>query len=303
MAHPVFVDGDPIVYAAAFAAQHSVWLCSFANNAGMPYTQSFDGKKAALAHVTESGHEMLDAEERIEVEPESHVLSTVKNSLRVIADKTGSDNLIVYLTASAGYSFRHKIAKQKGYKANRKAARPVHYETVRKYLVGMHGATVCTACEADDELAIQAAKCRAEKIRYVIATIDKDLDQIPGEHYDYRQHVSYYVDQADADRWFWIQALSGDATDNIPGCWKIGQTKATDIVDGLLADDCDETLIWEAIVDVYETSRDKPGCPYRDTPAEYVALETAQLVYLQQKPGELWMPPGTPRGRADGESI
>lgn len=293
----VLVDGDPIVYASAFAAQHSVWFCTFEDSNGLPYTQSFDGKKAALAHVDATQHPMLDAVERIDVEPVEHVLSTVRNSLRVISDKTGSDHLEIYLTASAGVSFRHLIAKQKGYKANRKAPRPVHYDTVRGYLVGKHGARVVTTREADDELSIQAANCRRERQRYVIATIDKDLDQIPGEHYDYRQHVTYYVDQADADRWFWIQAISGDPTDNIPGCWKVGTTKATDIVDGLLSDDADDATLWQAVVDTYTDSQSKKGCPYADIPAEPVAIETAQLVYLQQVPGEIWAPPGMPRGK------
>lgn len=301
MSARVLVDGDPIVYRAGFAAQHSTWFCTFEHPNGLPYTQSFEGKKAALAHVDSTQHEMLDAEERIIAEPLDHVLSTVRASLGVIADKTGSDHLEIYLTASAGQSFRHRIAKQRGYKANRKAPRPVHYDVIRKYLEGKHGARVVTSREADDELAIQAANCRKDHTRYVIATIDKDLDQIPGEHYDYRQHVSYFVDQADADRWFWIQALAGDPTDNIPGCWKVGVTKATDVIDGLLADDAEDGLIWDAIVDTYATSQQRPGCPYVDAPAEHVALETAQLVYLQQKAGELWMPPGIPRGRVDGE--
>lgn len=293
----VLVDGDPIVYACGFAAQHSTWFCSFARPDGSLYTDSFDGKKAALAYVDASQHEMLDAEQRIVAEPVENALSTVRNSLRVISDKTGSDHLEIYLTASAGQSFRHRIAKQKPYKGNRKAPRPVYYETIRSYLQGKHGARVVTTREADDELAIQAANCRREKIRYVIATIDKDLDQISGEHYDYRQHVSYFVDQADADRWFWIQALSGDTTDNIPGCWKIGQTKATAIIDDLLEAESHDEAIWDAIVDCYAGSQLKNGCPYEDRLAEHVALETAQLVYLQQTPGEIWMPPNVARGR------
>lgn len=234
---------------------------------------------------------MLETEEHVELEPIENVLSTVKGTLENIKDYAKSNRLSVYLTAAGGESYRHRIAKQKGYKANRTQPRPQYYEAVRNYLVGKHGALIVTTREADDELSIRARALRDSALPYVIATIDKDLDQIPGEHYNYREGSGYYVNEEDAERWFWIQVLAGDATDNVPGCWKVGQQKATALIDWCAEKELDRPGIWEQIVMAYANSQLHPGCPYMSQPPDEVAKETAQLVYLQQRPGELWMPP------------
>lgn len=256
----MLIDADPIVYRSAFAAQ----------------------KKAA------------DGSDWVVVEPIENVLGTVKRTLAGIREAAASGRTEIYLTAAQGRSFRHEIAKQRAYKGNRTKPRPYYYDAVRQYLVDWHHARVVTAREADDELSIRANQLRRDGVPYVVATIDKDLDQIPGSHYNYRDKLGYEVGEEDADRWFWIQALAGDPTDNVPGCWKIGQEKATKIIDGCIAQDIE---LWPTVVEYYEYSQNLKDCPYRDIPPEDVALETAQLVYLQRMPGELWLPPqaGGPR--------
>ena len=57
------------------------------------------------------------------------------------------------------------------------------------------GAEVIDGWEADDEVGIRARQLAADGVEFCIATIDKDLDQIPGLHYDYRQHVFYDIDE------------------------------------------------------------------------------------------------------------
>lgn len=61
----------------------------------------------------------------------------------------------------------------------------------------------------------------------VIVTVDKDLRQIPGWHFNPdKDDFPVRVDQEEADRWFYRQWLTGDATDNIPGLFKWGPVKA-----------------------------------------------------------------------------
>lgn len=267
----VLIDADPIVYRSAFAAQ----------------------KKAE------------DGSDWTVVEPIENVLATVKRTLASIREAASSDHTEIYLTVAHGKSFRHELAKQRPYKGNRTKPRPYYYDAVREYLVRWHSAKVVTAREADDELSIRAHQLRRDGIPYVVATIDKDLDQIPGTHYNYRDRLDYEVGEEDADRWFWIQALAGDPTDNVPGCWKIGAAKAETYIDAWLRKQLEPEEVWTNIVGVYDISRDRADCPYRDAPPEDVALETAQLVYLQRMPGELWLPPqaGGPRLMSAGENV
>jgi hypothetical protein len=128
---------------------------------------------------------------------------------------------------------------------------------------------------------------------FCVATIDKDLDQVVGHHYDYLKKVFYFVDPDHATWWFWVQVLSGDVTDNIPGCYRVGNKKAESIVNTHL--DLVENYegIWSLIVATYRDSITKYGAEktgYSDP--EAAALETARLVrMLTARDEPLWMPP------------
>ena len=95
----------------------------------------------------------------------------------ILAD-TGSDSYSVYLTGTD--NFRREIAPS--YKANRPDERPAHWQAVREFLVTHHKAEICNGHEADDQLGIQQDK---ERGTTVICSIDKDLLQIPGRHYNF----------------------------------------------------------------------------------------------------------------------
>ncbi len=288
----VLVDADPLVYRAAFGGQKTRVRASIVEGERV-YERTF-GSAVALREFSKENPdaEIVERDDLTELMPLPFVLASAKSTLERISYATCSGGLHLILSPEGGTSYRHLIAKQRGYKSNRSSrARPVYYPDIRKYLIDRHGARVVEQREADDELSILANDLRADGDTYVVATIDKDLDQIPGHHYDYREHVSYMVDQESAERWFWIQALAGDPTDAIPGCWKIGATKAARIVDEVLETACTQEDIWQALVSVYEDSKATAGCPYADQPAVDVATETARLVYLQKRAGELWMPP------------
>lgn len=290
----VLVDGDPVVYRVGFAGQQTVVHAVVEGPDGVkPYR--FEGKGDRNRFLAEHPeHEVLEEETEIEAEPLAFVLNTVKQVLGVLQQK-GTPK--IYLTGTG--NFREKLSTIVPYKVGRRRlTRPIHYQAIRDYLTDTWGARVINGREADDELGIEAAKLRKRGESYIIATIDKDLDQIPGEHYDYARHIGYRVSSADAEKWFWQQALSGDPTDSVPGCWKIGKMRAASLVDGWYLDKLPQKDIWAEVLHQYELSRFKPGCPYADSKA--AALETARLVYIQKEPGELWEPPGTPHGKIEG---
>lgn len=134
----------------------------------------------------------------------------------------------VFLTSDDKSNFRFELFPE--YKANRKAPKPLWYGDLRAYLVSDHKAVVVHGREADDALADEQMSQQPGST--VICTIDKDLDQVPGLHYDFVKGVHYDVDQARAIRFFYFQLLTGDRTDNIPGLPGIGPAKAGKILQG-----------------------------------------------------------------------
>lgn len=123
---------------------------------------------------------------------------------------------------SGNDNFRYKIFPE--YKANRiTAKRPKHEMEVKDYLVRTWDAIWSNGCEADDMLGVRAMEIGVES---TIATIDKDLDMIPGWHYNFVKGIRYFVTPKQAIRWFYYQLLVGDAADGIKGAPGIGPVKA-----------------------------------------------------------------------------
>ena len=70
--------------------------------------------------------------------------------------------------------------------------------------------------EADDVVSIWSYEAREAEQDFVIAHIDKDINQVPGNHYNYNSKKIYFVDDEVADMNFCTQLLIGDSGDDIP---------------------------------------------------------------------------------------
>lgn len=150
------------------------------------------------------------------------------------------DDYKAYITGKGNY--RNDIAVTEPYKGNRKnAKRPVHYDAIRKHLQRL-GAELVEGQEADDAVAIEATKTGGW-----IVSIDKDLDQVAGWHYNFVKHEEYYVTEEEGLRNFYTQVLTGDRIDSIPGLKGIGPKKAAKILDGCTT----EQELYEACVKAY----------------------------------------------------
>ena len=182
----------------------------------------------------------------------------------ILAD-TGSDSYSVYLTGTD--NFRREIAPS--YKANRPDERPAHWQAVREFLVTHHKAEICNGHEADDQLGIQQDK---ERGTTVICSIDKDLLQIPGRHYNFVKKTFQEVGIDEGLEHLYLQSLIGDRSDNIIGVAGIGPVKATQALDGLLPEE------W------YDKCREL----YNDDERFHLNMK---LLYIWQKPNDIWQPP------------
>jgi DNA polymerase-1 len=184
----------------------------------------------------------------------------------------------VYLTGSG--NFRNEIAKSHVYKGNRKSAdKPIHLGYVRDYLIDKWGAIVSKGEEADDLIAIEATRCGPTTI---VASIDKDMLQIPCYHFNFGRGEWYEVDEFGGLKFFYGQILTGDAADNIVGLHRVGQKTAEKI----LKDCSTEEEMWNAVVDAYEGAVDR-------------VIENARLLWLRRQEGELWVPPDQRKQKVD----
>jgi 5'-3' exonuclease len=147
-----------------------------------------------------------------------------ESMLEVIMEETFADDYCMAVKGEGNY--RDEIFVD--YKKHRTAGPPnLFVPFVRKLAVMHEIAIAADGREADDLLRIWANECRSHNIDYVICSIDKDLLMIPGKHYNIKHKTITEVSELDAKRNFYEQVLKGDATDNIPGIWKMGPVKAS----------------------------------------------------------------------------
>lgn len=202
------VDGDILVYRCGFAADSQIknWYKENVNPEATP----------------EELAEHLAREDYL-----THALGNVKTMMDGFADLFNHDTMRVFLTGHG--NFREQIATLLPYKGNRdKLHKPKYYDDIRRYLCNVWRAEVIDGHEADD--AIASAQWVATDDSTVSVSIDKDLNMIPGNHYNPVTKELYYVEQEEADLALFYQMLVGDRTDNIPGIDKIGDKRASDLI-------------------------------------------------------------------------
>ena len=170
----------------------------------------------------------------------------LRESINLILEAVEATEFKIYLTAENDpTAFRKRIYPE--YKANRIQPKPKHYSAIRAYLQEHYDAEVCTELEADDALGIHQTGEHS-----VICSIDKDLKQIPGNHYNFVKLESSYVTVGQGLLHFYTQLLTGDSSDNIKGVWKCGPVKAANILAGAET----EFQMFQAVRDAYNNDEE-----------------------------------------------
>jgi len=162
-----------------------------------------------------------DDDGNIVPEPLPYALHSTKRFINGMIKDTGADSYRLFLTGKN--NFRLKVDSE--YKANRKGtAKPIHYQAIRDYMVKHFKAEVIEGMEADDALALNQTD------NTMIASIDKDLLMVEGEHYNFVKKEFTHVTYEAGIHWFYMQMLMGDKVDNIIGIHGIGIKKAEKIL-------------------------------------------------------------------------
>jgi len=272
----VHLDGDVLVYRAGFAAEHTIWRLEWGE-----YSREFESRALLNAFLEEEGIGKLECviTSRVEAEPEAHALFNARSMVRTVEEKLEADDLILYLSGPTNY--RTTIATIKPYKGNRDPDhKPVHAAAIKAMYRREFNVKTSDGQEADDDIAIaHYAAWLRNPYDSVISTIDKDLDMLPGLHYNFVKGETYYIEPLEGLRNFYAQMIKGDTVDNIPGVSGMGPAKAEKV----LADCKDEWSMYQAVRALYVQG-------YGET-ADAALLENGRLLWMRRQENEWWNPP------------
>lgn len=279
----VHVDADLIVYRAGFAAEKMYYHLSYTPE-GFDEVINIEFPLAKeLKHYLEENHcpnHSVEKERR--VSPVAHALSNARSILSGIARWADTDPKDLLIYVSGPENFRDDVAVTKPYKGNREEAhKPVHGPAILKWLYKNYDVDVSDNEEADDTIAKAHYKqWLIDPESTVLVTVDKDLNMIPGYHYNFVKDESTCIDAYDADLFFWHQMITGDSTDNIQGLKGRGKKYADNLFEFCSGDIEEiEAMVLDEYKEMYEFE-------YNDRTWKDVANEMAQLLWMRREDNE-----------------
>lgn len=276
MGRQLYIDADVLVYASAFAAQKTIYCYG---------QQEWTDAEQAQAWCDENEHDYRQLRKddaittRVEVLPESAARMILAQKLASIQEVCQSTDYLLLLSGDG--NFRDDVAVTRGYKANRAdTQKPIHYAFIRSCILDNKRAELTVGVEADDALGMYLT----DNPEGVICSIDKDLNQIPGRHYNWDKSIKYKVNPEQALYYFHKQLLTGDITDNIPGIPGFGDKKAAKLLDSTITM---PRAGWNIVLEEYNKGpfKFKGGACTNDDLLSYLE-EQMQLLWILRKPGE-----------------
>lgn len=188
----LLIDGDLILHRAASVVEHEA---NFGDDVWI--------LSSNLGEAKEAFHTALN-----------HYLSAL-----------GSDDFLVCLS-DPDANFRKELTDT--YKSHRKAQRkPLAFKPLRDWVISEYKTLQRPKLEADDCLGIIATAPNQRKTRIVVSE-DKDLKTIPG--WLFQKNNLTKITEAEANRFWLIQSLTGDPADGYKGCPGIGEVRAEKII-------------------------------------------------------------------------
>lgn len=176
----------------------------------------WDSKTELNKQLKKDGVDAMSIPSQIDPEPWESVKDTLVKFIEERIIDRMKDDYVGYVSGKG--NFRYREATILPYKGNRDpSARPHHYDAIRQFLVDVYGARVSQDMEADDAIGLAH-----NPDTDIIATVDKDLNCIPGVHYNWDTDQCTYISELEADRFFFKQMMTGDDTDNILGLYGVG---------------------------------------------------------------------------------
>jgi 5'-3' exonuclease len=180
-----------------------------------------------------------------ENDDEKYAVWRLRNTINQILKECNTNDFELFVSDNNENNFRTQIFPL--YKKNRIQPKPKHYTTLSNVIADYSVATVAYGMEADDAIGIAATRLGEDAI---IASIDKDLLQLSGKHYNWVNGVWRTVGEKEGRYRFFKQLLTGDAVDNITpkvglSCPGVGSAKAEAYLEGCESEKEYAKTIWE----------------------------------------------------------
>ena len=208
------------------------------------------------------------------VEPPEVAIIRVDDLMQRILHETAAYDYQAFLTGSN--NFRYKINPE--YKANRKdTKKPEYLEECREHLVTQWKAQVTDGYEADDSMGIEQTKSPDTTI---ICTIDKDLLQVPGQHYNFIKQEFKQVSPKEGLFNFYWQTIMGDKSDNIFGFDGLARTTVPKKLE-YLYEEMQHASQMGTELDLLDIVRDK----YND---DERLLMNCRCLWIQREADQMW---------------
>lgn len=190
------------------------------------------------------------------------------NYIKEIIENTDSTDALIFMKGANNFRF----ISDPEYKNTRKdTIEPEIKERIEKlYEYAREFCTEGTDGEADDYCAIYAKDALDAERTYIVAHIDKDLNCIPGWHYNFRKKEFYFMDESQAYRFLMMQVLTGDATDNIQGLRGVGEKTAIK-----LTKDTPNSLLWNKVIEIWKAKQPETW--------ENNFLKCANCIYMRER--------------------
>ena len=220
-------------------------------------------------------------------------LNTAKQIFMADIDKfrdvTDADATVIlcYSCPTRRY-FRHDLLAS--YKGNRKGtAAPLALKALKEWSAEKFLTKTKPHLEADDVLGILATDKRLVRGERIIVSIDKDMRQIPGRYLNAGSPTAGFerIIPTFAERFLWLQLLTGDVVDGYGGCPGTGPVKAETILDK-------GAPYWEHVLDAYEKAyKNTPMDPGQqfETMVNVARILTSSSYNFKTKEPILWQKP------------
>lgn len=296
----LLIDGDILRYRCGFAGQKTHYHMyhakdvmttttpegevSYSISMGAQPASSHENAKDAKAWLdsqAEDAHMSFTRLPEVKLEPVANTLHSVKRVMEAICARYPEYHPCIYTSCPTEENWRYEFYPE--YKANRQANRkPFYAYEIDQYMRKKWDVVDDPHLEADDLIAMQAYSNRAalsyeNDMDYVVVSIDKDLLQIPGKHWNWVKEEETEVNGMEAMRLLAVQRIHGDSTDNIKGIPGWGEKTAQAHLEQAFFPDLEDI-----IEDAFRTAMGKTGELLFDTAyeARYHVRLTEALVTL-----------------------
>jgi hypothetical protein len=294
-------EADEFAYRCAFTCQKQAYIVrtnkgehDFKNKYTKTDIVNYFKKKGKQLDVdyTVEGYVLIDPPHIVK-----HTLDRMINKLWYVGELMEPYAVIhdvhLWLSPSDHSNFRYSIAelmgpRGAGYKAGR-GPKPHYLKFIKELLINEYGAREIQGFEADDALGIYADQDA------ILSHIDKDMNMIEGWHYNHVTEEAYYVPAGLGEvsmvegkvvgrglKFFYLQLLTGDAIDNIPGCInkdKVHHSKPPQISNAvgvaMLSEKCTEKDCFDTVADAFKFT-------YKDNWCNAL-MECADLLWICRK--------------------